>query len=413
MAARSQSFYDVRWTGGSISYYGFLIFYSDNDAIMRIRYLDRNGKYKVAEYKCTGKQGETEDHIRYYFLGGQDARVVYGPTDYGYSADNFLFYNVNSEGHFDKLYTYDGNDLKSDDLASHLKEATWRKMDPSELTADYVYNYFDKTERYYTILTTLGNPHYVSPRTDVTLHLIIMANTRDNSIGRGCEVDRRALKIEFENIASALNIPIDEKIYSEQDFTKTNLLNAINDLHPGSNDIVVFYYRGHGFRWNDQQSSWPQMSLNYSEFQAKESFPIENVYTSIVQKGARLNLIFGDLCNSNIGLNYREVSDQSATAFQSAFYPDMQKLHKLFIDSKGNLLSTAARPTEVSWVNPYDGGFYTSSFLESLHKEVSAMSGNGDWDELVNSTIDKAFYKSTTGCGTCSAQHGIKYVSIN
>jgi hypothetical protein len=418
LSARSQSFYEVTWSSNSINYYGFLIFYSDNDATMRVKYNDQNGQYKVAEYKCTGSQSETSDHIKYYLLDGEDARVVYGSANYGYSADKFMFYNINSSHQFEKLYTYDGNDVKSGDLSSHLKEANWRKMEPSELTPTYVYNYFNKDEQYYTILTGLGKPQpkYDNPN-NVTLHLIIMANTRDNSIGRGCEIDRRNLKIEFENIASALNIPIDEKIFCEDQFTKDNLLTAINNLNPGANDIVVFFYRGHGFRWNNQTSSWPQMALTYSHYQPIESnnYPIEYVYSDIVKKGARLNIVVGDLCNSNIGIDNPEISNQNGNAFQSDFVPDMQKLHRMFMDASGSILATSAQPSEVSWVNAYDGGLYTSSFVESLHKEVSAMSnsGNGDWLDLITTTISRALYKSTTGCSTCTAQHGIYYTKLN
>jgi hypothetical protein len=74
-------------------------------------------------------------------------------------------------------------------------------------------------------------------------------------------------------------------------------------------------------------------------------------------------------------------------------------------------MSVAASPGEVSWTSSYDGGFFTSSFFESLHAEIGTISGTGSWHNIVYSTINKARYKSQNACNTCSTQNGEYYLS--
>jgi hypothetical protein len=48
-------------------------------------------------------------------------------------------------------------------------------------------------------------------------------------------------------------------------FGKANVEAALDNLKPGLNDIVIFYYSGHGYS-NDQQSTklYPQFDLRQS-----------------------------------------------------------------------------------------------------------------------------------------------------
>ncbi len=409
-----QNFYEVKWTGhDGVNYLGFLIYNSDNDALMRVKY-KANGVYKVAEYKCTGRYFTANNGRNYYLVDGSNAHVVYnGGTDPRYSADKFLFTDLDAAHHFKNLYAYDESDLQKSNLAELMQPAVWRKLDPTvDFSEAYIYDFYDKSEHNYTALLSLMN----SPRnttvyhnTSVKLYLVIVANTLDNSIGNGCEVDRKKLVTEMHDIASALNISVEDHIIYGTDFSSDNVMNTINAISPSQDDIVMFFYRGHGFRWNDQQSSWPCMSMRYSNYQPFTSISMDDVYSKIVAKGARLNMIFGDLCNSNIGVN--QVTFQGSNTLQSNFYPDIDKLKHLFLDSKGTLMSVAASPGEVSWTNSYDGGFFTCSFFESLHSEIGKFTGSPSWKNILVSTINKAVYKSQNTCSNCTVQHGEYYIS--
>jgi hypothetical protein len=426
----SQNFYEVKWKGNdSVSYIGLLIYNSENDALMRVNFTS-NGVYRVAEYKCTCKYFTTYDGQNCYLINGMNANVVYnqdGKTT-KYFADNFLFSGMDAQHRFKNLYAYDENDLQKSNLAELMRPAQWKKLDPAiDFNEPYIHSFYGTYEHNYTaLLSFVGKKTDYATKKDgdtkkdddtktdygtgsTKLYLIVVANTLDNSIGNGCDVDRKKLVNEMNDISGALNIPIEEHVIYGTDFNRQNVLNAISAIAPSRDDIVMFFYRGHGFRWDNQQSAWPDMSMRYSNYQPFESISLDEVYNLITAKGARLNVIFGDLCNTSIGIN--QVTNAGTNSLQSNFYPDIDKLKKLFLYSKGTLMSVAAKPGEVSWTSAYDGGFFTSSFFEALHAEIGKFSGTGSWKNILTATIDKALYKSQYTCSTCSVQHGEYYVS--
>ena len=108
-------------------------------------------------------------------------------------------------------------------------------------------------------ITTYNNGNKSS-----TLHLVLIANTHDPTIGTGCASDETNLKNEFQQVADALGISFKQYIIDGSSFSKENVVTTLNSIDPGNNDIVLFVYRGHGFRWKDQTNDWPRMDLRPS-----------------------------------------------------------------------------------------------------------------------------------------------------
>lgn len=245
------------------------------------------------------------------------------------------------------------------------------------------------------------------------MHLILVANSMIPDIGASCEIDKNTTTRELEVIASELNIPLQKTILSEREFTKANLQNALNNLNPGSNDIVVFVYSGHGFRWSDQTSKYPTFDLRYSNYQQvgqANSMNLADVYGTIVNKGARLNLVLGDCCNSDIGVTGR--GGQPSLASRRQAQGKLEKLRKLFLESRGNLIGAAARPNETSCGSTRDGGYFISSFFAAISRETSVLNSEiADWEDIITHTITTANYKTANLRG-CAQQNGIYYSTI-
>jgi hypothetical protein len=138
---------------------------------------------------------------------------------------------------------------------------------------------------------------------------------------------------------------------------------------------------------------------------------LSEVYFTLKNKGARLNLVLGDCCNSEV--NASPVTANNFLTFQVDNSSDITKLKNLFLNSQGIILSSAAQKGEVSWVTP-QGGLYSISFLQALREEISYLSSStGNWDNILSKTITLARSKSTpTFCSNCTLQNGIKYVSV-
>lgn len=241
-----------------------------------------------------------------------------------------------------------------------------------------------------------------------TLHLILVTNTLISDIGMSCQVDKNNSLNEFEIICGELDIPFKKSVISDREFSKSNLTNTLNNLNPSPNDIVIFIYSGHGFRWSNQNSEYPNLDLRYSNFQeisANTSFNLHEVYNSIIAKGARLNIVLGDCCNSDIGLSYR--AGEPSLASRAQYKGKVDYLRRLFLESRGNLLAAAARRNETSCGNSRDGGYFLSSFFTAIYKETSHLNNFApQWANIISNTIKTANYK-TLNLEGCTPQNGI------
>src|SRR3954447_13332556 len=89
--------------------------------------------------------------------------------------------------------------------------------------------------------------------------LVIAANTIDPTIGKGCKEDMVSVREIFAKLSREMDFNFIELILQGEDYSKENVLGAIDLLTPGDNDIVVFYYSGHGFSYeNDTEKKYPQ-----------------------------------------------------------------------------------------------------------------------------------------------------------
>ena len=77
-----------------------------------------------------------------------------------------------------------------------------------------------------------------------TFHVISFCNTLDPNIG--CEVDYDRIVQETGGIGALLGYEVRFYCGEGEDCSKENLMNTVNSLNCGKDDIVFFYYSGHG-----------------------------------------------------------------------------------------------------------------------------------------------------------------------
>ncbi|WP_366144106.1 caspase family protein [uncultured Bacteroides sp.] len=63
-------------------------------------------------------------------------------------------------------------------------------------------------------------------------------------------------------------------------------------------DVVFFYYSGHGTRSMHDKSDYPQMCLGLSVNRQSEMISVEGLDREIAKKKPRLRLTISDCCNS-------------------------------------------------------------------------------------------------------------------
>jgi hypothetical protein len=314
-------------------------------------------------------------------------------------------------------------DFSTDFPKPYVKE----KWDAGYSISEAVYTYNELSTNFYLNFTgtasTSGNSNNTIAETTTAvtttnttttitavprLHLITVANTKVPDIGVSCAIDRDNISNEFADITSGLGIELITHVVDGANLTKAKVKAAIDGVNVKSNDIVVFIYTGHGYRWSDQASKYPQMALYYSRYDSPSkanSYNLESVYDLIVAKGARLNIVLGDCCNSDIGVTSREGG--GGLASRSYTRGSTDRLRKLFFEAEGDIIAAAAKPNETSCGSRTTGGYFLNAFFSAIDKEVSyTATGSTSWDAILSRSMSSATYK-TQNLNGCSIQHGV------
>lgn len=414
--ATAQNLYEIKFTDeAKNTYKGFMVYFNEKECYMRIAYtIDKKYNVVNVEYNSSNM---TEDKVNYFIMNGSNPTFITAKTAQqgDYNPDTFIWAFTEKDNK-DKADDEDGLPYTSDD--PDFKPETFRKVDSytavkaNQLNDTYLKQFFRTDEPQYKLLKQIWTDTQTQTNTntntntnagtnttsnaDIKLHVIMVSNSLIGDIGESCAADARVVVNEFDGIAESLGIKLEKYLINDKNFTKQNINKTIDNINPGKNDIVVFAYSGHGFRWSNQTDKYPYMALTYNNYQKlsqETSMGLSEVYNKLIKKGARLNLVFGDCCNSDIGVNQTVESNSLAT--RSNVSLKKEKLEKLFIKSKGNIMIAGASPGEFSYCNN-TGGFFLTSFLQALHEEISYLRTDvADWDGLLSNTIK--YTKSKAG----------------
>lgn len=425
----SQSLYEIKFSAAGVTYKGFLVYFNEEDAYMRVAYT-YNNVYNVVNIDYTSVSGQ-EDGYNYFVMRGENPRFITRTSRaQTYNPDHFVWvWDKNTEG--EKPFVTDDPNFSEQSLK---RVDAYKELKVSELTDKYLNEFFGTDDDEYIAFQNMrdneldshvAQEHYDNNTTQqqqqqanygaAKMHLVMLVNSSIGDIGASCETDSRNMTKEFEDIAAALKVDFRKYEVKGSSFTKTNAMQVLNGLNPGSNDIVVFYYSGHGFRWSDQTDAYPQMDIRaspYTKLSAETTLSVSSVYNLLDKKGARLNMVITDCCNSDIGIN--KMTETSFLAGRSYQTPHIEKLQKLFLATKGNLIVTSSQAGEVSWSNSVNGGFFTLSFLQAFHEEISYLkTQEPSWDNILRKSQANTVNKTGSGCRNCSTQNPVYYTKIS
>ena len=399
-------------------YEGLMVYFNESKIYMRVSYYSPDNKYQVVNVNYNSSTGSFPDGSTYFFMSGYGPRfITQDSAGQSYNPDHFIWRKGKYEANWKNPSTTDDPKLS---YASEIPVDSFYQMNPYTVSETFLRKFFWENEADYLSLRELcGLVDITSTTNQVNnsskLHLMVVANTLIGDIGPSCKADRDKLDYEFRSIADALGMGYQKYIVDENNFNKATVQSTINSVLPGANDIVVFVYRGHGFRWNNQTDAYPMMDLrtsNYLNIDKSTSMGLSEVYNSFKNKGARLNIILADCCNNFVGIN--QTTSSSFLNSQSDNKPDINKLKKLFVNARGNLICAAAKTGEYSWANPF-GGFFTLSFIQAMKEKISYFNNStSTWNDIITYTTKLAKDKSSpTLCSNCTIQSGVSYINVS
>ncbi len=222
------------------------------------------------------------------------------------------------------------------------------------------------------------------------IHWITFVDTTDPNVGETDVSTRQILYSRWINIINSALAPegYGAKVY---DYTGSrtspqNCKDLVQNLLCKPEDIIVFYYIGHGARSTEDKSRYPQMALaqNYDEL----CVPLEWVHKTLKEKNARLTITIGMCCNSYVeGLSAKEKVAFSMNQGHSYVKMDaISNIQQLFLKKKGDIIISSSDKGQASWGGYMPGIGLIDCFSHHLIKVFTSEVDNtveADWETIL------------------------------
>lgn len=236
-----------------------------------------------------------------------------------------------------------------------------------------------------------------------TIHWLTFIDTTDPQVG---ETDQNTRKILYARWIDLVNATLKDQGYNVNIIdvygSKTSpeyCKNVVNDLDcdRDGEDIVVFYYVGHGTE-NTSTSKFPLMLMAQSD--VNKLIPHDWVHKTLKSKGARLTVTISMCCNARQGAPGRIAPTFSTNYGNTYIDQDMAEcIKRMFLNYRGDIKITSASPAESSWgcdsnIGPSD--FFTINLLDQFNNVLPTKS-NPDWKSMM-SDIKKDVYEDVRSC---------------
>lgn len=197
-----------------------------------------------------------------------------------------------------------------------------------------------------------------------TIHFIVFADTEDSSIGTSCN---QTVKYLQGNMLVKLRRYIDDKdvksyIYEGNgNFTRSKLNTTLASLSTSSNDVIFFYYTGHGF--NNGANDYPTLTLGKDgedlSYRKKE---LLDVYNTLRAKNHKLLVVMAEACNKQ--------ASGSSISDNSPFEDDGARFRSLF-SASGDYMISSSKKGQASYSQAGSMGLFSRSFADAMSEMMA------------------------------------------
>lgn len=221
------------------------------------------------------------------------------------------------------------------------------------------------------------------------MHVIGFGATNDTTIGEGCAIDIYTCFTQLGVVASSIGYDIEYYGGVGDDCNKTYLQKCLNSISCGNEDIVFFYYTGHGAREFGDTSKFPQMCLNAENKSGYVS--VQSVIDNLRKSNARLKIVLTDCCNMPRSATIGK-TQQIGESYVTTEVKKENNYKELFVSVKGMVAVTSSSVGEYS-ISGKNGSIFSRAFYSALDDIVtSAEPKNATWKNLLEHVNHKMRY---------------------
>lgn len=410
--------YNFKSIGDSTNYHAFLLRNDDGSGLLRIRYKVAGNTDDILVEAFTDEQipldkkGDPDTNL--LIIKVINSSFIQNETQAKFQPPDILFRFNPLTGFFEPsgVTYFPGTEMPPGVFFK------WNLLEEAALSKKIVSQFFSEDDDFYINLFKPVTRGLSAAEKNIRMHLLIVADTLDSKIGISAVLDIKRVTETFGSISQYLGIKLLTTVITGKSFGKAGVQTAITKLRPAPNDIVIFYYSGHGFRIPEKPRNYPNLKLknvktlreNFSDSIAwargsrqaniTQSLNIQDIFNSIRKKGARMNLVISDCCNDDI-FSVNVKSTKPSMTKSSGVQWNEENIRSLFLNKNPmSVLVTAAAEGERAASKDDFGGFFTYFFKTSLESHCSKLKSNVTWDQILQQakrqTVAKA---SKTYCG--------------
>ena len=219
-----------------------------------------------------------------------------------------------------------------------------------------------------------------------TLRTLIMCDNLSSNIKKASFMDLEKMKKVTNVIAKNLKMKQKTTILKGKKLAVQPFSKWIESLSISPNDVVIFYYSGHGFHKTEDESPWPSFFLKSAR---KNLFIVtgDKIYEHLKQKPTQFTLVLFDCCNYDLSLKERALISKEPFSIPKGPLPGFRTL---FAKSHGMVTISAASRGEFGIAitgGKNVGSIFTTQFLSVL-LQVSKRE-DASWREVVKRTTHK------------------------
>ncbi len=134
------------------------------------------------------------------------------------------------------------------------------------------------------------------PVSSATLHAIIAADIEDESIGEGTVVDLQVVHGEVQKFALYADMELIEIVLTGSEYKPHIVVETIDALEVGPDDVVIYYHLAHGFRTPSTVGPFPVLYFGYGQW----SLNMQDIINRLKRMPQRLTIAIADVCNNSI-----------------------------------------------------------------------------------------------------------------
>ncbi len=223
-----------------------------------------------------------------------------------------------------------------------------------------------------------------------TVHFMLFAATNDADLGTAAENVKKYFTYTFvPSLRNNSGMSVSANYYCGSDFSKSKLESVLGNLYSNSNDVIIFYFYGHGF--NDcrpacpNPNNYPTITLGTNEGPINPRMKSElDIFNTLKAKPHKLLITIAECCNRCMG---GSCTPMSIIVPNPAVDLSAQKIRQLF-SATGDYIVSSSSKGEYSFSG--NMGFFTSGFKNALEEELSSTrSGYPSWTSIFSNAASK------------------------